>query len=182
MPDHRVIDQPRFGGQQPFSNQDRFSKEQRKLDHRLSVADKLRDNAARNGNQNLLDTADRMERSAYDHYDRRLNRIDGRTEDVDPFGPEPNAGRPSDLDPSWGRHDWGGDFDDLSRRELVEERKLQHQLDVAQHLRDVAARNGNENLMQTADRMQQMAIDRYQRQLAKFGEVAAEVPSVNGSR
>lgn len=46
-----------------------------------------------------------------------------------------------------------------------DERKLQHQLAVAQHLRDIAGRNGNTNLLQTAERMEQMAISRYQQNL-----------------
>ncbi len=48
----------------------------------------------------------------------------------------------------------------------MEERKRQHLFDVAQKLRDMAGRNGNANLLRTAEKVEQVAIARYQ---SKFG-------------
>jgi hypothetical protein len=162
--------------------------EQRILNHRLQTAQHLRDVAAKNGNQNLLNNADRMEQRAYDHYNSRLNRINGVNGDVadgltnsatnlaggntgqqllqsggnqllnsTPLGPGNVANSANSV------------TDSFSRQLANEQRKLQHQLDVAQQLRDISARNGNQNLLNTADRMEQMAVNRYEQQLEKFG-------------
>jgi hypothetical protein len=164
--------------------------ERRKLEHRLQTADHLRQNAERNGNQNLLDTADRMEARAYQHYESKMSRIDGRSgvDDLPPGDsgltgrnqqsllPSIHDSRVEDrlVDPTNVRNVMdvddalGNDAFSFDRRFVNEERKLQHQLDVAQRLRDIAARNGNENLIGTAERMEQMAITRYDRQLEKL--------------
>jgi hypothetical protein len=44
------------------------------------------------------------------------------------------------------------------------QRILDHRLDQAEHLRGIAARNGNEHLLETADRMEANAQENYQRQ------------------
>ncbi|KAA5540923.1 hypothetical protein FYK55_18585 [Roseiconus nitratireducens] len=154
----------------------RQANEDRKLNHRLQVADHLRQNAERNGNANLLSTADRMEQRAYDHYDQRLSQmgIDNPLTDdplQQPVTPPaenafqtfqaPESFREPSLDE---RPSSLGTMDDSFSRHLAnEDRKLNHQLDVAQQLRDIADRNGNPNLLQTADRMEQMALNRYER-------------------
>jgi hypothetical protein len=51
----------------------------------------------------------------------------------------------------------------LDRQRWNEERKLEHRRNVADHLRGVSERNGNENLNDVADRMDQQAQDHYDR-------------------
>ena len=144
----------------------------------------------------MLQTADRMDQKALEHYDKRMSKIDGplAEESLDEFGglsddaisdaavraeafpptdslqevslPDPPLSDPI-SEPLSPLSD--GLSEPASRRLAQEDRKLQHQLDVAQHLRDVAARNGNENLLRTAERMETMAADRYQKQLEKLG-------------
>lgn len=162
-----------------------FRNEQRKLDHRLRTAERLRENAARSGNQNLLDTADRMEQRAYEHYDSRLRRVRDGVTGVDdlPVGADvlsaddhgegvlqPNRDGLVNSNSFDAGDVRGGGSNSLTQHHLKEERKLQHQPDVAQRLRDIATRNGNENLIQSADHMEEMAARRYERQLARFGE------------
>jgi hypothetical protein len=50
--------------------------EQRNRDKRLAQAQHLREIGERNGNQNLLDNADRMEAFAHDHYARRVSHLE----------------------------------------------------------------------------------------------------------
>ena len=162
--------------------------EERKLTQRQQTAQKLRDIAARNGNDNLLQTADRMDQQALAHYEQRLAKIDELTSKGDVAGLQDLAVPATDAaDLEEARQEAlkladGSPLDDLDKsgiadtepqsvaqRLLNEERKLQHQFDVAQQLRDIAARNGNENLLHSAERMETMAADRYQSQLAKLG-------------
>ena len=160
--------------------------EERKLSHRQQTAQKLREIAERNGNDNLLQTADRMDQKAIEHYEKRLAKIDGTSTGGEPVNvndlgqdvvgagealqevslPDPPLDE-SVLDAATPLSE--GLSDNLARRLVQEDRKLQHQLDVAQHLRDVAARNGNDNLLRAAERMETTAADRYQRQLEKLG-------------
>jgi hypothetical protein len=50
--------------------------EQRNRDKRLAQAQHLREIGERNGNQSLLDNADRMEAFAHDHYARRVSQLE----------------------------------------------------------------------------------------------------------
>jgi hypothetical protein len=50
--------------------------EQRNRDKRIAQAQHLREIGERNGNQNLLDNADRMEAFAHDHYARRVSHLE----------------------------------------------------------------------------------------------------------
>jgi len=162
--------------------------EERKLTHRQQTAQKLRDIAGRNGNDNLLQTADRMDQQALSHYEQRLAKIDELSNKGDVTGLKDLADSATDatelksvqqeaqqiangaalkqLDPT--------NLTDAARlpadqQLLNSERTLQHQLGVAQQLRDIAAQNGNSSLLQTAERMETMAADRYQAQLTKLG-------------
>ena len=63
----------------------------------------------------------------------------------------------------------------LESAQALEERKLQHLFDVAQKLRDIAGRNGNENLLRTADKVEQVAISRYEAKLEAWSNQASEV-------
>ena len=53
--------------------------EARIVEHRLDQAERLRTISERNGNSNLLDTANRMESQANQHYDQRTQQIDNLT-------------------------------------------------------------------------------------------------------
>jgi hypothetical protein len=50
--------------------------EQQNRDKRIAQAQHLREIGERNGNQNLLDNADRMEAFAHDHYARRVSQLE----------------------------------------------------------------------------------------------------------
>ncbi|MCH7687188.1 MAG: hypothetical protein IH899_10985, partial [Planctomycetes bacterium] len=47
----------------------------RTLKHRQKTAQRLRDISAWNGNERLLDTADKMQQNAQDQYEKRLEKI-----------------------------------------------------------------------------------------------------------
>lgn len=156
--------------------------EERKLTHRQQTAQKLREIGERNGNDNLLRTADKMDQQALDHYDKRMNKIDGITSQEgtsevanlteSSLGEQPFSGETASQLQDVARLDSqlpDGFSPSSAGRLAQEEWKLQHQLDVAQRLRDNAARNGNENLLRAAERMETMAAQRYQTQLEKLG-------------
>lgn len=152
--------------------------EDRKLLQRQNTAQKLRDISARNGNENLNDVADRMDQRALDHYRQRQAKIDQlaqRGTDT-PFD-ENDLRDPLDQ-PLTDQQIANLDNPALQQqhRLLNEERKLQHQLDVAQKLRDLSARNGNPNLLNTAERMELMAAERYASQLDKIIGPATDIP------
>ncbi len=192
-PGAKSVGKPTVGNGQKLTGRDNaFSvqrqNEERKLAQRQGTAQKLRDIAGRNGNDNLLQTADRMDQQALAHYEQRLAKIDELTSKGDVAGLQDLTDPVIDAaDLETARKDAlkladGSPLDDLDKsvvgdaepqsvaqRLLNEERKLQHQLDVAQQLRDIAGRNGNQNLLQTAERMETMAADRYQSQLVKLG-------------
>lgn len=68
--------------------------EKRKLEHRQQVAEHLRQIAERNGNQNLLDTAERHDEKASQHYEQRMSRINEVPDTGDPTIPEPELDAP----------------------------------------------------------------------------------------
>lgn len=70
--------------------------EERKLNHRLGVADKLEQLAERNGNPNLLDTAARKREKAWQLYEKRLAKIDSKDPSLLP--PEEDGLLPDDGD------------------------------------------------------------------------------------
>ena len=179
-----------------FSGRDRAFQiqqfnEERKLRHRLDTAQRLREIANRNGNTNLLDAADRMEHKALEHYDKRLNKIgdtSGFAEELGQGGFElqqapagvgqpgisdvpsqtpANVGQPklSDVPSQAGRPDA------FERQLLNEDRKFEQRLDKAQKLRDLAAQNGNQRLLQKANRMEQEALQLYEKRLDKIGQL-----------
>ena len=136
--------------------------EQRQLQHRQATAQKLREISDRNGNENLKTVADKMDQRALDQFDKRNQKIDQLNARHNPTDlTQPN--RVDGLNPA----DNGiNDFSAQDQRRLLqEEQKLMHQLEVAQQLRDLAARNGNQNLIETADRMELMAAERYANQV-----------------
>lgn len=144
----------------------------RQLEQRQDTAEKLREISERNGNQNLKDVADRMDQRAQDQFEKRNQTIDQLPIKSNKAASADGAGSAIET----------GDLEEdvsLDRNKLVlnqerhilnEERKLEHQLQIAQHLRDLAAKNGNQNLIETAERMELMAAEHYADQLAKFSQ------------
>ena len=56
------------------------------------------------------------------------------------------------------------------------ERNLKRRQKTAQRLRDLSARNGNERLLDTADKMEQNALDQYQKRLKKISSSQDQLP------
>jgi predicted ArsR family transcriptional regulator len=54
------------------------------------------------------------------------------------------------------------------KQALVEQRKLEHRRQIADHLRQVADRNGNDQLRDVADRMEQKAQQHYDKRMEKI--------------
>jgi hypothetical protein len=92
----------------------------------------------------------------------RQQRVGGSSTDTSDTG---SALDHADTDTTAGHDKW----------RAKEERKLQHRRQVAEHLREVADRNGNQNLRDVADRMDQKAQEHYDKQLRKrYGELPAD--------
>jgi hypothetical protein len=53
---------------------------ERNLKQRQDTAQRLRDLSDQNGNERLLDTADKMDQNAQEQYDKRLEKIDSSTD------------------------------------------------------------------------------------------------------
>jgi hypothetical protein len=150
--------------------------EERKLTQRQATAQKLREISKRNGNENLNDVADRMDQKALDHYEKRQAKIDQLEQRGTPF----DQSELSDpLDQPLTEQQIANLDDPIlqqNHRFLNEQRKFEHQMQVAQRLRQIAARNGNPNLVNTAARMEQMAANRFASQFAKIFGPETPVP------
>jgi ribosomal protein L18E len=78
--------------------------EQRKLDHRRKIADHLREMSKTSGNEHLNDVADRLDKKAQEHYDKRMEKLnsrDGVSDDADDAlagADDAPGGTPSDTD------------------------------------------------------------------------------------
>jgi hypothetical protein len=172
--------------------------EDRKLQHRNYVASHLREVGERNGNQNLLDTADRMEQKAQEHYDQRMAKIEQQAgtpeagEPTDP-GTTPDGTEPvSILDESTALddstapddgtsttpdgelpHDRGklhGRQNALERHYRNAQRQLEHHFQKAQQLRETAA--GDPDRLAAADRMEQKALQDFEQRMDRMYEFA----------
>lgn len=146
--------------------------EARILSQRQATAQMLRNLSARNGNQNLLNTANRMDQHALSHYTMRqaqlqnfangnlpLNQQTSLSPLNSPLNTPLTRSQLSQLSPTT-----------FQQRQLFnEQQKLYHQLSVAQQLRDISAQNGNANLLQTASQMENMATTRYLSQVGRYG-------------
>jgi hypothetical protein len=72
-------------------------------------------------------------------------------------------------------HSHTGNSPEYDKWRATQERRLQHRRQVAEHLRQVADRNGNQNLRDVADRMDQQAQEHYDKQMRKrYGELPAD--------
>ena len=61
---------------------------------------------------------------------------------------------------------------------LIDQRNRDHKLSQAQHLREIARRNGNPNLLANADRMEAEAKEQYARRLAQLEKFGVTDPTV----
>jgi hypothetical protein len=162
--------------------------EERKLNHRLGVADKLDRLADANGNENLRSTAERMRQKAQEHYDKRLAKIDSKLPPIDEGGELPDelpetdpalpelpvdaAGselaNPSPAPPVAGQKLTGRE-NALSRQLFNAERKLTRQTEVAERLRAIAEEQGDAALLETADRLEQQALEHFEKRMDAIG-------------
>ena len=184
--DRIASDRGALDGDHPWSTQ--RANEERKLNHRLGVADKLERLADSNGNENLRNTAERMRQKAHEHYDKRIAKIDSKQPgngeaDALPYK-LPADGQPlselasqtpadalvnaSRATPIAGQK-LTGPQNALSRQLLNEERKLAHQTELAERLRALAEEQGDAALLQTADRLEQQALDRFENRMDAIG-------------
>jgi hypothetical protein len=175
-----------YGEDHPWSMQ--RTNEERKLQHRLDVADKLDKLADANGNEHLHETAERMRQKAHEQYDKRLSKIDSKSPPETPEDP----GAPVPTDPDEGVTDPAplvpgesqattvnsiappdriaaskltGRQNALEHQMRNEERKLQQQTHLAEKLRAMAEGYSDSALLQSADRLEEQALSRFEERM-----------------
>jgi hypothetical protein len=167
------------------------TREQRKLEHRQQVADRLREVSASNGNEHLKQVADDMDERAQAHYDKQIEKINQKygLEDAatDPDAPEDVADNPLDsADESLDDSDeffneTNDNVDELTRKltgtENAAARKLRNEMrnmtrrmEAVERMRALGEDTGNESMLQAADRLEQQALDHFHQRMAKIGE------------
>jgi hypothetical protein len=160
--------------------------EQRKLDHRLGVADKLDQLADANGNEHLHDTAERMRQKAHEQYDKRIAKIDSRSPldspddseappTADPDEPVAAPSPPGELLPPPAEAGapptqaapakLTGRQNALARQLRNEERKLEQRTELADRLRAMGEEQGDSELLQAADRIEQQALSHFEQRM-----------------
>ncbi len=167
---------PAFAGQRPAGRDEADGVGRLNPQDRQATANKLREIADRNGNQNLRDAARRREQRGRDQRGQRdldddvARDLDDRRADENERQAERAAEQAearqeaAEREAERQREGEGPDNGGLANAE----RQLQQQLEVAQKLRELAAKNGNENLIRTAERMESMAANRYEQQLRRL--------------
>ena len=146
----------------PWSTQ--RQNEERKLNHRLDTADHLDQLAERNGNPRLHDTAERMRQKAFEHYDKRMAKIDSK----DPWVSTELSEVPSVIDQSL-RSPTSAAATDSRGTQLAESRQeLLRRLDASQELSKLAEQSGNEELRAAASRIEQQALQQFYERLDGF--------------
>ena len=167
------------------------AREQRKLEHRQQVADHLREVSDRNGNEHLKQVADDMDARAQSHYDKQIEKINrkyGLDDEV-----EGSDESEHDADHSHGdadeSHDDSHEFhdetnenvDEVTRkltgtenaaaRQLRNEmRKLSKRMESVERLRALGEETGNESMLESADRLEQQALDHFHQRMEKITE------------
>jgi hypothetical protein len=177
---------------------------QQTLNQRMQTARRLRDLAQQNENQRLVDAADRMEQNAQQQYEKRTAKINQQSPEGQ-LSDQPSADKESAVKesaPEAGLEpgtdavsesqvpevesstlnkaaDTAGREKALQQQVLKEERTLRQRMDTAQKLRDIGKRNGNDQLLETADRMEQSAMQHFEKRLEKLNyfEDGAAQPS-----
>jgi hypothetical protein len=180
------IDQAtQFRGGQPQEMQ--LRNEQRKLEHRRQIADHLREISERNGNQQLQDVADRFEAQAQEHYDKRLEKLNGLNETLGDEASGVAGDAPGGDDGFGDAASTSNQFADAARnadaaRKLTgrenalqrqlrnEERILNQRMEAAERLRQLAAQSGDLQLLEAAERLESTALSHYEQRLTKISE------------
>jgi hypothetical protein len=167
--------------------------EERKLEHRLGVADKLDRLADANGNQHLHDTAERMRQKAHQQYDKRIAKIDSKSpldspDDLESPAPadpdEPIAGPPTTGEPPPPSNEGApptqaaptkltGRQNALARQLHNEERKLEERTELAERLRAMGEEQGDPELLQAADRIEQQALSHFEERMQAIRSLPA---------
>jgi hypothetical protein len=196
-PHERFTRDHSLSGREHALARQRFN-EERKLQHRNYVANHLREVGERNGNQNLLDTADRMEQKAQEHYDKRMARIEQQADTPEagdptdpgtvPDGTEPvsledgSTERDGSTAPGDGTsttpegdlpHDRGklhGRQNALERHYRNAQRQLEHHFQRAQTMRETGA--GDPDRLAAADRIEQQALQDFERRMDQMYDFA----------
>jgi hypothetical protein len=130
------------------------------------VAEHLRSVGDRNGNSKLYDVADRMEQKAQAHYERKVGPLDGTLPtdlEATPTDPLSESGPlESPVQKLTGRQNA------LYRQLRNEERKLARRMEAAEQLRQLAETNGDATLLQSAEALEQSALNHYNQRMAKI--------------
>jgi hypothetical protein len=143
----------------PWSTQ--RQNEGRKLNHRLDTADHLDRLADRNGNPRLHDTAERMRQKAFEHYDKRMAKIDSKDPLVSTELPETSALIEESLSSptsAAATEPWAAQLAE-GRQELL------RRLDASQEVFKLAEQSGNEELRTAASRIEQQALQQFYERL-----------------
>ena len=148
--------------------------EERKLKHRLEIADRLEQLAEKNGNPHLKETAERMRQKAHAHADNHLAKLDRQSllEEAE----EPSVASSFDRklfvntlsnasaedaifeSSSYGQHE------NAIRQQLrTEERWLNERLELAERLREMAGHKNTPGLSKAADYLEQGGLNRFEK-------------------
>lgn len=168
-----------------------FAREQRKLDHRKQVANHLREISDRNGNEHLKQVADDMEQRAQAHYDKQIERIKQKydlddtitdTGAVENSADNPLGDESNTLDDSSEVINGTNNSTDEVARKLTgrenallrqlrnEERKLAKRMEEVERMREMAEQAGDEEMLQSADRLEQWAMDHFDQRMSQITE------------
>jgi len=167
-------------GDHPWSKQ--RANEERKLQHRLDVADRLDKLADANGNEHLHETAERMREKAHDHYGKRLSKIDSKSplevpDELEPAPlPDPDEGLANAAESAAGElppappegfspQKLTGRENALQRQLRNEERKLEQRTELAERLRATAEEQGDAKLLEVADRLEEQGLARFEQRM-----------------
>jgi hypothetical protein len=145
--------------------------EERKLKHRLEIADRLDQLALKNGNEHLKEAAERMRQKAHAHADNHLAKLDRQflLEEAE----EPSVARSADRKlfvNSLSNDSVDDEFestidnhDNAVRQQLrTEERWLNERLELAERLREMAQHKGTPGLSKAADYLEQGGLNRFE--------------------
>jgi hypothetical protein len=186
------------GSSHPWSTQ--RANEDRKLNHRLGVADKLDQLAERTGNTKLHDTAARQREKAHEHYEKRLAKINSKdpnyvppeeysdgTEDLlddselldEPLAESPSqySGAPTHSTPEDNVTSPVDAVERLTGRENAlyrqlrnEQRKLAQRMDAAERLWDAYEQTGDETLADAARAMEERALAHFDKRIEAISD------------
>ena len=181
------------GGNQPWSKD--HAREQRKLDHRKQVADRLRKISEQNGNEHLKQVADDMDQRAQSHYDKQMEKIkqkyglddeDVATGDAGDADEVANELADAATDADDATNGPGGALDNaddalsdearkltgrenaLYRQLRNEERKLAQRMEAVERMRQLAEQAGDDGMLQAADQLEDWAISHFDQRMAQI--------------